>query len=302
MRTLPSPLLIVAFAVFCGASIDAAVKYVAADITVITIMGWRFFIAGIFVLSLYVYLNKPKPSWEAIRFHALRGAIQTVAALTFFWSLTQLALAEGTVVGFTAALMVAPIARVVLGEKLSPIAGLAALVGFVGAIIAVSGTSEGAPENANRVLGIISCLIAAVCYALTLVLLRLRTRKEDTFTIVMFTNVMPAIILFPYLMVTDPVPPVSMLPIYFGFAVAGVVVWWLMTIGYAQEEAQKLAPLEYTALIWAALFGWAIFEEVPSWQLWLGSIVIIGACLIVAFETRFRARKTAKLPASDILE
>ena len=302
MNALTSPIGLVALAVFFGASIDAAVKYVAADVSVVTLMAWRFLIGGAAMLAIFIHRRKPMPNWEAIRFHALRGAIQTTAALTFFWSLTQLALAEATVIGFTAALMIAPIARIVLGEQLSPVAGVAAAIGFAGAILAVSGSTEGAPEDGNRVLGAAVCLIAALCYALTLVLMRLRTRKEDTLTIVMFTNVMPGLILLPYILFTDPTPAPSMLPIYAGFAFAGVAVWWMMTIGYARAEAQKLAPLEYMALIWASLYGWFIFEEVPSWQFWIGACVIIAACMIVAFKTRFRTRTETHLPASDIPE
>lgn len=302
MDARTSPLLIVAFAVFLGASIDAAVKFLAADIDVVTLMAWRFLFGGAGILAVYLWRGKPVPKWEAIRFHALRGLIQTAAALTFFWSLTQLALAEATVIGFTAALMIAPIAWLILGERLTGVAVTAALIGFGGAALAASGATEGAPKSGNRLLGAISCLAAALLYALTLVLMRLRTRKEDTLTIVMFTNVFPALILLPYLIATNPIPARTDLPAFIGLAAAGTAVWWLMALGYARAEAQKLAPLEYTALIWASIYGWIIFREMPGWQLWLGAALIIGACLLIAFETRFSTRKEAGLPASDILE
>ena len=139
MRSVSSPLLIVALAVLFGASIDAGVKYFAASVSVVTLMAWRFLIGGAALVSIYISHNKPAPSWKAIRFHTLRGAVQLTAALTFFWSLTQLALAEATVIGFTAALMVAPIARIILGEQISRTAGIAALIGFAGAVFAASG-------------------------------------------------------------------------------------------------------------------------------------------------------------------
>ena len=302
MHVLSSPILIVSLAVLCGASIDAAVKYVALGVPVLTIMGWRFLIAGAVLLAVYVYLGKPVPKWAAIRFHAMRGIVQAVAAISFFWSLTQLALAEATVIGFTAALMIAPVARIILGEAISTVAGAATLIGFAGAMLAASGQTEGAPADGDRVMGVIVCLIAAFSYALTLVLMRLRTRQEDTLTIVMFTNVMTGLVLLPFLMATDPVPAPAMLPVYAGFAAAGTLVWWLMTIGYSRAEAQTLAPLEYAALVWASLYGWWLFGETPGWQLWLGALVIIAACLIVAFETRFRTRRETHMPASDIPE
>ena len=290
------------FAVLLGASIDAGVKYLARDVDVIVLMAWRFLIGGAGILAVYIWLKKPVPKWEAIRFHLLRGAIQTIAVITFFWSLTQLALAEATVIGFTSALMVAPIAWAILGERLSVRASLAAFTGFVGAALASSGTSDGAPENANRLLGIIACLIAALSYAFVLVLMRLRTRKEDTLTIVMFTNVVPALFLLPYLIVVEPVPVPSLIPFYVGLAALGTFVWWLMTKGYAQAEAQKLAPLEYTALIWASLYGWFLFKETPSWQLWAGAALIIASCLLIALDAKFKTRRETGMPVSDIPE
>ena len=89
MRSVSSPLLIVALAVLFGASIDAGVKYFAASVSVVTLMAWRFLIGGAALVSIYISHNKPAPSWKAIRFHTLRGAVQLTAALTFFWSLTE---------------------------------------------------------------------------------------------------------------------------------------------------------------------------------------------------------------------
>jgi len=76
----------------------------------------------------------------------------------------------------------------------------------------------------------------------------------------------------------------------------------LLTLAYARAPAQQLAPLEYTALIWSALFGAVFFSEMPGWRLWAGAAIIIGACLLVAFENRFATRREAGLPASDLPE
>jgi len=82
----------------------------------------------------------------------------------------------------------------------------------------------------------------------------------------------------------------------------GYAVWYLMTLAYARAPAQRLAPLEYTALIWSGIFGSVFFAEYPGWQTWVGAAVIIAACLIVAFEERFVTRKETGLPVSDLPE
>ena len=293
-----TPLLLAAFAILCGSIIDALVKGITLETAVLTFTAWRFLFGGLIAGSLYVIARKPVPSMRAIRFHAMRGLVQVTAALAFFWSLTQLGLSEATVIGFTAALMIAPLARIILGEAFSKLSVIAILIGFGGALFTISTETVGAPENTNRVLGAVAAFVAAFAYALTIVLMRLRSRQEDALTIVMFSNIMPALILLPLLLATDPVPQLHMLPIFAMMGLLGVFVWWIFAIAYANAPAQRLAPLEYTALIWSALLGFLFFREIPGWRLYAGSLVIITACLIVAFESHFVSRREVRLPVS----
>jgi S-adenosylmethionine uptake transporter len=150
--------------------------------------------------------------------------------------------------------------------------------------------------------GIVSCFLAAFLYALGLVLLRLRATKEDATTIAMFTNVVPAVLLLPVTIGLFGTPNWQHIPYFLMFGIFGFIVWYLMTLAYARAPAQRLAPLEYSALIWSGLFGSVFFDEYPGWQTWVGAVIIIGACLIVAFEERFTTRKETGLPVSDLPE
>ena len=281
-----SPLLIYAIGVALGCGIDGIVKHVATEMAVITLLAWRFFFGGGFALGAYVAAKKPAPTWPALRFHTMRSVIQLVSAYLFFWALTQLSLAEVTVIGFTAALMVAPVALVVLGEKITAVSIIAAVIGFAGAVFAISGETSGAPADGNRALGALAGFASAFLYALTLVLIRLRTRKEDTLTIVTFTNAIGGVLLLPVLVWSIPTMEWTHLPALVLLGALGTGVWWLFTHAYASAPAQRLAPIEYTSLIWAAALGAVFFDEVPGWQLYLGAAIIIGACLIVAFDSR----------------
>lgn len=293
------PILIASLGVLSGAFLDGLVKGVTElqRIDVLTVTSWRFASAAVFSVCIFAILRKPVPSWSAIRFHLMRAVIQLTAALTFFWSLSQLALAEATVLGFTAALMLAPFAHFILKEQITAISILAAVVGFAGAIIAMSGDTAGVPENGNRVLGVISVLIAAVTYALTIILLRKRTLTEDSVTIVMMSNLLPALIIVPITICISmfgpaelfgiPIgqfPNIALIPILISIGFFGMGIWWMFTLAYARAPARTLAPIEYTALIWAALIGFLFFGELPSWQLFLGAIIIICACLLVVFD------------------
>lgn len=304
-----SPILLAVIAIFLGSVVDALVKGATAEIAVLTLTAWRYLFGAILLLSIYRWRQKPMPTIRAITFHAFRGGIQMIAALSFFYGLTQLGLAEATVLGFTAALMVPPLAQLILKEKMSLISVGASIIGFLGAVVAVSGIGENGPAGGNKLHGVASVMLAAFTYALTIVLLRLRSRTEDSLTIVMFSNLMPAIFCFILLGIVAPmhgqVPfglTLSQVPWVVTIAVLGVATWYVFTEAYARAPAQRIAPIEYTALIWSAVLGYVFFAEMPGWQLFAGAAVIIVACLIVAFESHFATRKATHLPTSDVLD
>jgi S-adenosylmethionine uptake transporter len=65
----------------------------------------------------------------------------------------------------------------------------------------------------------------------------------------------------------------------------------LLARAYASAEAQALGVLEFTALPWAALFGWLFFDEAVRPQVWIGATVIVGACLWIGRTDRQRPQE-----------
>jgi S-adenosylmethionine uptake transporter len=298
-RLLSAPLLLAVLAVAMGSGIDALVKGTAPGAGVMVLVAWRFLFGGMIAAAVFIAQQRAWPPGEAIRFHIMRSLMQVASAILLFYALTQLALAETVLIGFTAALMVPFAAWIILGEAVSLRAFGLTLLGFAGAAFAVSATPEGAVGE-HRLLGIASVLASAMLYAVVLVLLRLRAVKEDATTIALFTNGVPALCLSPFLFgIAGPVN-VNDLPVFALLGAIGYAVWYLLTLAYARARAQLLAPLEYTALIWAALIGFVFFDEVPGWRVPVGAVLIVAACLGVAFENHFATRRETGQPVSDL--
>ncbi|MEO0883258.1 MAG: DMT family transporter [Pseudomonadota bacterium] len=300
MRLAVSPLLIAVLCILLGSIIDAVVKGVLIEATLVSLLAWRFATGGVIAFGLCLATRQRRPTFRAVRFHTLRSAVQLSSAFLFFWALTQLALAEATVIGFTSALMVAPLAAVILRERMTATSLIAAVVGFAGAVLAVSTETSGAPDDGQRILGAIAAFAAAFLYSLTLVFIRLRSREEPPLMIAAFTNIIPGLTLFPFLIAGLPSQNWSVVPVFVGLGVLGFAVWWMFSVAYSRAPAQRLAPIEYTALIWSAILGAIFFGEVPGWPLYVGALIIIAACLIVAFEDRFATRRKARAPVSGL--
>ncbi len=296
------PLLLATLGVACGSGMDALVKFLAQDVALMPLIGWRFIVGAFLSIIIWKVMSGRLPTAEGLRFNLMRGFLFTGVGITFFYAVTQLALSEATVLIFTAALMIPLFARGLLKEKLNPITMVATLVGFAGvALASLGGEAVGAPQDTNRALGFALGLVSAALYGLGLVLLRMRAGKEDGPTLIMFSNVVPAILLSPFAMQFSMSDVIALIGPITLAALLGVSVWWLLATAYAEAPAQQLAPLEYTGLIWATFWGWILFGERPAWTLYLGAVIVIIACLVVAFESHFETRRKTKSPASDIL-
>ena len=77
-------------------------------------------------------------------------------------------------------------------------------------------------------------------------------------------------------------PPTAELGAVFGAAALGFASLMLLSWAYARAEAQYLAPVEYTAFVWAVLFGVLIFAEPVRPLTVAGAAMIVAACLFAA--------------------
>ena len=124
--------------------------------------------------------------------------------------------------------------------------------------------------------------VSAVTYALSMVLLRARAQTDPVVTIVTIQNVAPAaILLVPALLVWQQPSPADW-DVLTLLGTLGVLGHLLMARAYAKAQAARLAPLEYTALLWASLFGFAFFGEVPTPTTLAGAALIIGGAVVAS--------------------
>jgi len=269
-------------AVFLSSSIDAIVKYASPAAGLHILLAWRFFFGAIIAFFVYLLRSRQTIRADGVRFHAARGLIQLLSVSLYFYSITQLSLAVATVLSFTSVLFVLPVAAIVLGERVSAVAVIAAVTGFAGVAITVLDIS-GLEHSVEviRPLGVAAGLASGCLTAVLLVFLRLRSASEDPHVISLFTNVVPAIVLSPVLTGMFGAPAPMEILVFFILGVLGYSVWFLLSVAYARAEAQALAPTEYLSVAFAAIYGYAFFGEGVELKMIVGSAVIICACLLV---------------------
>lgn len=212
----------------------------------------------------------------------IQRLFQISAASLFFWSVTQIPLATAAALGLTGTLMIGPLAWLLMREPLKRDVIGGTLLGFAGALFIVSTETQMLSGDIDGpVLGYLAPILASLCHAVSVVLLRLRSQSEDPIVVAFFANTLPALYVLPVFFLMDAQPTIELFGGYILSAFFGVSFWSLTTIAYARAPAAKLAPMTYTQLIWAAIIGFFLFEELPGASMWLGAAVIVSACFYV---------------------
>jgi S-adenosylmethionine uptake transporter len=279
------PIVLALVGIFMGCVMDAVIKHLGASYSAVVVAFWRYAFGTIVSGALVLALRRQMPDAAGLRRHAVRAIASTCSAVLFFHSLTVLPIAEATVLIFCAPLMIAPLARWILGERFRRMAVWALVVGFIGVLITVQGEDMSAID-ARRLEGILSGVSASVLYALSVVLLRQLAQKDDAIVTAFLGNAFPAAYLVIPAAFFGLFPAAADIPTFAFTGLAGFILWLMLTHAYARAPAQGLAVAEYSALIWSALLGFFFFSEVPRWQVWIGAVVIVGAVMLSAWDGR----------------
>lgn len=270
---------------------DGMIKHLVARYDALAVTFGRYVFAALFAAAIWAQAGRPAVTGEMWRAHAVRGGVIAVSAVCFFWSLSVLPLAEAVAIAFVAPLLIPFFARAILGERIDPRNIVACLVGFAGVLVATLGAPEDASAGAQRMLGVAAVITAAVAYALSVTLLRGRAGKDGPPIVGLLAALIPGLIVAGPALATGDAPAADDLWAFALMGAFGAGGMYFLIKGYAGAEAQQLAPLEYTGLLWAAGIGFVFFSEIPRPQVWAGAALIIGACL-------WSARSSAKASAS----
>jgi S-adenosylmethionine uptake transporter len=279
MRAGPIVLYIVGIAFFCA--MDAVMKHLVQQHPAVLATVWRYLAAIVFILPFWWREGRPRIRAEMLPVNLARGAAIAASAFLFFWSLKVLPLAEAVTFAFVAPLMIPPLASLLIGERMQAGSVLAGALGFAGVLVAVGMDPSELTEE--RLLGVGAVLLAALTYALAIVLMRLRAARDGPSILSLLGALIPLALLAPF--AAWLVPASAWLPVgadwlFVGLAgLTGAVALQFIARAYARAEAQMLAPFEYTALLWAALFGWLFFAEPVGLRTVLGAAIIAAACL-----------------------
>lgn len=206
----------------------------------------------------------------------LRGALAVMAPLCFAVAFAFVPLAEGIAVTFIAPLIVIALSAVFLGENVTRWQWLATVIGLVGAIVIVR------PGAGLFHPTIVLAFCAATLFATRQVLGRVLAWQDNAETTMAFTALVGFSALsfaLPFVWEAPASPAVA--AIFVGMALFAAFGEICTIRAVEMASAAIVAPMQYTTILWATLFGWAIFAQLPDMWTWVGTAIIVGSGIYI---------------------
>jgi S-adenosylmethionine uptake transporter len=276
---LPFSVACLGIATFAG--MDVLMKGLAIEMGAYNAMLWRTAISLLLASTLFLLSRQRWPVSRVIRLHVWRGVITSLMAFLFFWGLVHVPLAEAIGLSFIAPLIALYLAAVLLHEKIGGKAIIASLIGLSGALVIIA-ARLGSEYSEDIGKGIAAILASAMMYAYNLILQRQQALVAEPAEIAFFQNGTVVVVYLLFAPLWAIPPQLGQLAPLAGAALLGVLSLLLLSWAYARAEAKILIPVEYTAFIWAAMFGWLVFAEEVTFTTLAGTVLIVTGCLVAA--------------------
>ena len=268
-------LMIVAMMLF--PLMDAVAKWLVinniSSIQIIAVRSWMMIPVILLTLSLRGDIKRLKTEQPVV--HVVRGLFGFLAPFAFFTALKQLPLADATVVFFSSVFILTALSALLLKEHVGIHRWSAVVLGFVGVVIAMNPQGDGELSAYLLVLG------SSTMYSFLFISGKYLSKKDSAISLVFSLILMMGMVssaLLPWVWVPMPWTIIGMIALMTTIAFGAHIAF---ASAFSRAPVSLLAPFEYTALIWAALFGYLVWADIPSLRMWAGAAIIIACGLYV---------------------
>ncbi len=286
---------------------DSLIKYMSGDYPLHQIVFSRSCIA----ILLTVYFAHLEGGIGLLRtrrlpLQLLRGLLLVGGTVGYFLALAVMPLADAAAIFFVAPLFITMLSVPILGERVGPWRWAAVAAGMAGVAVMLR-PGEGLIEIAALLpIG------AALCYAVMQMITRRLGVTERASTLAFYMHISLIIASGPFALIAGdgrfaggghpitefllrawawPTAFDAFLMLSCGFLIA--VAGYLLAQAYRLAEATLLAPFEYTALVFAVVWGVLWWGDWPDATAFLGISMIVGSGLFVFYRETLRGRLLA---------
>ena len=254
-------------------SMAIAGRQVSFALDTFEIMTYRS-ILGIVIVCVAAGLSG---TWQQInrqqlRLHAIRNMAHFTGQNLWFFALTVIPLAQVFALEFTTPIWVLLLSPLLLGERMTRIGLIAALIGFIGVLIVTR------PGSAPLSTGLIAAALCAVCFAFSAIFTRKLTRTQSITCILFYLTTMQAV----FGLICSgwdgdiALPTAQTLPWLVLIGCAGLFAHFCLTTALSLAPASIVMPIDFVRLPAIAVVGALAHGELIDPYILLGAALIFG--------------------------
>lgn len=267
---------------FCFALMNTFVK-LSGDISSIQKSFFRNLVALIFALIVL------KKSNEGIKFKKgnlsyliIRSVFGTIGILCNFYAIDHLMLSDASMLGKLSPFFTIIFSLLFLKEKMSLFQFVSIIIAFIGSLFIIK-PSFSNPALIPSMIGVLGAMGAGAAYTTVRFL---GQRGERGPMIVFFFSTFSCLSVIPYLIFNF--EPMTLQQIVYlllaGLAAAGGQ--FSITAAYSYAPAKDISVYDYSQVIFAAILGLFLFQQIPDYLSIVGYLIIFGISLIVFIKTK----------------
>jgi drug/metabolite transporter (DMT)-like permease len=269
---------------------DVLGKWLVATYSVWQVLLIRS-LAALLVLAPFIW----RAGWEPFRaapkpgLQLARALFSTMEVAGFYWAVIWLSLADVMTFYLAAPIYVTAVSALVLNEKVGWRRWSAVIVGFIGVIIALR------PATASWSAPALIALAGSIVFSFLMIVTR-HLRGTDDVVLVTAQTVMALIagLLFaPFAWVAPTAIDAGLLAL---LGVVAMIAHVCVNRSLKIAPASVVVPYQYTLIIWAIVFGFFVFGDVPEIAMIVGAIIIIAAGIYIFIREQVRRVKSGPMP------
>jgi drug/metabolite transporter (DMT)-like permease len=287
--TLGMLLMITGVASF--AVMDATIKWLTTDFSVPQIVALRSWF-GLPILFFLVHREGGITELKTKRpfAHGFRYMLVLILSFSFFWVLSRMKLVDAITITFAAPIIIAALSVPLLKESVGIHRWSAIIVGFIGVLVILR------PGYGVFQWAALVALGSTAAYAILMITTRALKSTETTASLMFYPQFCMSItglLYAPFFWITPSLWELAL------FAFAGTIGSFgiiCITNAFRLAPVATVSPFEYTALIWATLLGYLIWNELPDSPTLFGAGIVITSGLYILYrETRLTGKAQPKL-------
>ena len=273
---------------FCFATMNMFVR-LSGDLPSIEKSFFRNFVAMI-ISFLLIIKNGDGFRWEKGNFSLMliRAVAGTVGILGNFYAIDHLMLSDATMLNKMSPFFAIIFSILIMKEKVSLTQALIVLGAFIGALFVVKPTFDNHNLFAAGI-GFLGGLGAGLAYTCVR---KLGTRGEKGSRIVFFFSLFSCLVTLPYMLFDFHPMTISQLITLLLAGVAAAGGQFAVTAAYTYAPAKEISVYDYSQVIFAAIYGFIIFNQIPDTYSFLGYLIIIAMAIVMFLFNRRKINRT----------